>query len=82
MSGTEMLTYMISILVGGIKGIGEGIAQGIAAIVQALFLTGTGESAAFSIFGNFVLIFAAIALGFSLTRWVLNFLTSFGQRNS
>lgn len=82
MSGMEILTYMISILVGGIKGIGTGIAEGISAVVQALFMSGTGEGAAFTIFGNFVLIFAAVSLGFSLTRWVLNFLTSFGSRNS
>lgn len=81
MSGSEILTYIISIMVGGIKGIGQGIGEGISSVVNSLMMQTVGDVTSFSVFGNFILVFAAIALGFSLGRWVLQFLTSFGNRN-
>lgn len=81
MSGTAILTQIISILVAGITAMGKGIGEGLSSLTTAVFMTGTGESATLSVFGTFVIVFAAIALSMSLTRWVVNFVTSLGQRN-
>lgn len=75
-----ILTEIISIMVGGIVGIGEGIGGGLSALATSIFLT-AGENPTLSVFGTLVIVFAAISLGFSLTRWVLNFVTSLGNRN-
>ena len=75
-----ILTEIISIMVGGIVGIGEGIGGGLSALATSIFLT-SGDTQTLSVFGTLVIVFAAISLGFSLTRWVLNFVTSLGNRN-
>lgn len=76
-----IFTQIIEILVGGLIGIGEGIGAALSAMATSIFLTGTGETQALSVFGSLIIIFAGISLGLSLTRWVLNFLTSLGSRN-
>lgn len=81
MSGTAILTEIISILVAGIKAMGQGIGEGLSDLTTSVFMTGTGEAATLSVFGKFVIVFAAIALSMALTRWVVNFVTSLGQRN-
>ncbi len=75
------MTQIISILVAGITAMGKGIGEGLSSLTTAVFMTGTGEAATLSVFGTFVIVFAAIALSMSLTRWVVNFVTSLGQRN-
>lgn len=82
LSGTEIIAYIIQLLVGSLKGIGEGLGGALSQMVQSLVIDSSGEAATFSIFASFVVIFAGISLGFSLFRWVLNFFTSFGNRNS
>lgn len=77
----DILTAIIEILVGGLIGIGEGIGQGLSAMATSIFMTGAGAEATLSVFGTLVIVFAAISLGLSLTRWVLNFITSLGARN-
>ncbi len=77
-----IMTQIIEILVSGIVGIGEGIGSGLSALVGSVFLTGTGDSQTLSAFGTLVIIFAGISLAMGLTRWVLNFVTSLGARNS
>lgn len=82
MSGTAILTQIVTILVGGLKAIGEGIGEALSDMVQAIFIyTPDSGTAGLSTFANILVVFAAVALGLSLTRWVLNFITSFGQRN-
>lgn len=76
-----IMTSIIEILVSGLIGIGEGIGGALSAMATSIFLTGTGETQALSVFGSLIIIFAGISLGLSLTRWVLNFLTSLGNRN-
>lgn len=76
----EILTQIITIIVGGITGIGQGIGDGLSTLATSIFLT-AGENPTLSVFGTLVIVFAAISLGFSLTRWVLNFVTSLGNRN-
>lgn len=81
MSGTALLTEIISILVAGITAMGKGIGEGLSALTTSIFMTGTGDAQTLSVFGTVVIVFAAIALSMSLTRWVVNFVTSLGQRN-
>lgn len=75
----EILTAIITILVGGITQIGEGIGAGLSSLASSIFLT--AESGTLSVFGTLIIVFAAISLGMGLTRWVINFVTSLGSRN-
>lgn len=79
MSG--ILTEIISLLVGGFSTFAQGLGSGIGAFIQNLFLDTTGSSPTLSTFGGLVIVFAAISLTLGLSRWVLNFFTSLGQRN-
>lgn len=85
MSGTALVTSIIEILVSGISGIATGIGGGISTLAQNIFFvtSGTGEAATtgLSVLGTCIIAFAAISLGLSLCRWVLNFFTSLGARN-
>ena len=81
MSGTALVTAIVQILVSGLTAIGNGIGGALSSMATSIFLTGTGENAALSVFGTLIIVFAAISLGFTLTRWVLNFITSLGNRN-
>ena len=82
MSGTAIITEIISILTSGLISMGQGIGSGIMAMVNALFFTTTEGTTSLSVFAILVVVFAAISLAFALTRWVLNFITSWGNRNS
>lgn len=79
MTGTTLLTEIIGLLVGGISGIAEGVGQGLSTLASAIFLTAEG---ALSVFGTLIIIFAGISLAMGLCRWVVNFVTSLGSRNS
>lgn len=81
MTGTAIMTAIIEILVGGLTSIGQAIGGALSTMIQSLFLTGTGDSTTLSTFGIFVVIFAGISLAMGLTRWVVNFVASFGSRN-
>ena len=76
-----ILTEIIEIMVGGLTGIGEGIGGSLSTLATSIFLEGTGETQTLSVFGTLIIVFAAISLAFGLTRWVLNFVTSLGERN-
>lgn len=81
MTGQAIVSEIIEILVSGLTGIGEGIGTGIMAMIQALFFTTpTGGTTTLSVFAILIVVFAAISLGLSLTRWVLQFLTSWGNK--
>lgn len=78
MSG--ILSEIIQLLVGGITGVAQGIGVGLSTLAESVFLTGT-ETKTLSTFGALVIIFAGISLAIGLCRWVVNFVTSLGQRN-
>lgn len=67
----------IGYLVGSITGVAEGIGTGLSTLVNSLAISGS----AMSPFMAVVFIFGGIALAFGLSRWVVNLLTSLGQRN-
>lgn len=86
MTGTELVQQIIAILVSALKPFAEGIGEGLSALANAIFLqtTGTGSDATttLSVFGTLIIVFAAISLAIGLSRWVLNFVSSLGNRNS
>lgn len=81
MAWTSFLTQAITLLTGGITGVASALGSGLSTLVQDLAVTGTGESATMSAFMSVVLIFGGISLAIGLGRWVVNLLTSLGQRN-
>lgn len=78
---TNILSEIISLMVGGISGIATGVGQGLSILATSVFLDTTGQSPVLSTFGALVVIFAGISLAIGLCRWVVNFVTSLGQRN-
>lgn len=81
---SAVLQEIISLLVSGITGIATGIGAGVSALVQNIFLTGSGTTEspyALSTFGGVVIVFAGISLAVGLCRWVMSFVTSLGARN-
>lgn len=81
MSGTALVTAIIEILVSGITGIATGVGTGLSTLAQSIFFATAEGSTGLSVLGTCIIAFAAISLGLSLCRWVLNFFTSLGQRN-
>lgn len=82
MSGVEVVTEIIEILVAGLVDLGTGIGEGVSNFVQSLAFTttGTGDNATteMSIFFVIVVVFASIALGIGLTRLVFRWIQSLG----
>lgn len=81
MTGTALVTAIIEILVSGISGIATGVGQGLSTLAQSIFFATAGDTTGLSVLGTCIIAFAAISLGLSLCRWVLNFFTSLGARN-
>lgn len=78
----NILTEIISILTGGITGIATGIGGGLQTLATNIFLESTGDTQSLSVMGTLIVVFAGISLAIGLSRWVLNFVTSLGSRNS
>ena len=79
----NILTDIVELMVGGITGIASGIGSGLSTLVQSVFLqTGEGGATELSVFGTMIIVFAGISLAIGLSRWVVQFLTSLGSRNS
>lgn len=77
-----VLTEIINLLVGGISGIASSIGQGLQQLVTAIFLTGEGTQAspyALSVYGAIIIVFASVALAVSLSRFIVNWLSSLGN---
>ena len=77
----SILTDIIGILTGGLVETGSAIGEALSSMAEAVFLTGTGESQTLSTFGTLIVVFAGISLALGLSRWVINFVASFGRRN-
>ena len=82
MSGTAILSEIISILVGGISGIATGIGNGLKALVDSIFFTTVGEGASatttMSTFGILVCVFAGIGLAIGLSRLIVRWISTLG----
>ena len=79
---TALLTEIISLLMGGITGVASALGQGLSALAGGIFTVTTEGVTSLSVFGGLIIIFAAISLALGLGRWVVNFVTSLGNRNS
>lgn len=79
---SALLTQIIELLVGGITGVASGIGSGLSELAKSIFLNVTEASTSLSVFGSLIVIFAGISLAIGLSRWVVNFVTSLGSRNS
>lgn len=81
MTGVAIVDAIVAILTEGITGVASGVGAGLSTLAQSIFFTGTGETETLSVLGTLIVVFAGISLALALCRWVLNFLTSLGQRN-
>ena len=77
MSG--LLTEIISLLVAGLQTFATGLGSGLNNLVRAIFIDTSGETLALSTMGGVIVIFGAIAISVGLSKWVVNFLTSWGR---
>ena len=76
------LQSIIEILVGGITGIATGVGEGLQTLVKNIFVSGAGTSTdpyTLTVFGGLIVVFAGISLAIGLCRFVMNFVTSFGN---
>ena len=79
----NILTQIIQILVGGLSEMATGLGKGLNDLVTNLFVqTATDGAQSLTIFGTVTVIFAGVGLAIGLSRWVVNFITSLGSRNS
>ena len=76
---TAILQEIVSLLVSGITQIASGIGSGLQTLVSSIFLDTTSSTTKLSTFGGIIVVFAGIALAIGLSRWVVNWLTSFGN---
>lgn len=81
MTGIAIVESIVGTLTAGITGVASGVGAGLSTLAESIFLTGTGESQTISVFGTLIVVFAGISLALALCRWVLNFITSLGNRN-
>lgn len=77
MSG--VLQEIITLLVSGISQMATGIGSGLKSLIESIFLDTSGTTPALSTFGGVIVVFAGVALAIGLSRWVVNWLTSFGN---
>lgn len=76
---SAILQEIITLLTSGITQMAQGIGSGLKELVTSIFLETSGDSQALSVFGGIMIVFAGIALAIGLSRWVVNWLTSFGN---
>lgn len=76
---SSVLQEIITLLTSGITQLASGIGSGLKELVTGIFLDTTGNSTALSTFGGVIVVFAGVALAIGLSRWVVNWLTSFGN---
>lgn len=75
----EIVTQIIQILVSGLTEMASGIGGGLNNLAQSIFLQQSGEKWVLSQFGELIIAFGAVALAVGLSRFVVNWLTSFGK---
>lgn len=75
----NIVTQIIQILVSGLTEMASGIGSGLNNLAQSIFLKQSGETWVLSQFGELIIAFGAVALAVGLSRFVVNWLTSFGR---
>lgn len=79
LQGAVWVESIVEILLDGFTGIGESFGEAFSTMANAIFINSDGTG--LSTFGILIVVFASVSLGLSLTRFVLNFCTSWGKRN-
>ena len=78
----DIVVQMVQILVAGLQEMATGIGGGLNDLVQAVFLHNPGTEGAgweLSVFGQVILAFGGIALAIGLSRFIVNWVTSWGN---
>ena len=78
-SSSQILTEIVELLSGSLISLGNAIGKGLSSMVQSLFLDTSGDATKLSTFGTVIMIFAGISLAIGMTKWVTNFVGSFGK---
>ena len=78
-SSQSVLTEIISLLVGGLTSMATGLGSGLQTMVTSIFVDTSSNPYKLTTFGAIVIVFGAVALAIGLSRWVMNYLTSFGS---
>lgn len=82
MTSAEILSEVISILVGGITQVASAMGTGISTLVQSIaFTTGAEGGKSLSALFVLVLVFGGVSLALGLCRLVVNFVMSLGGKN-
>lgn len=76
MTGTEVVSEIVQILVSGITQFGAGLASGIGSFVNSLAYTADGK---LSVYFITVLAFAAVGICTGITTRIFTWLTSLGN---
>lgn len=72
-----VLQEIITLLTSGISQMATGIGGGLVALTKAIFLDTAGT--ALNEFGGIVILFGGLSLAIGLSKWVVNWLTSWGN---
>ncbi len=75
----DIVVQMVQILVSGLTEMAKGIGSGLNALVTNIFLMDPTQGVGLSTFGSVILAFGGIALAIGLSRFVVNWVTSFGK---
>lgn len=79
---TQLLQEIVTLIVGGLNQFAVGFGQGITSLVSAIMIDPTStDTKKLSITGGVIVIFAGVSLCFTLSRWVMNLVSSLGARN-
>ena len=78
-SSSQILTEIVELLSGSLISLGNAIGKGLSSMVQSLFLDTSSDTTKLSTFGTVIMIFAGISLAIGMTKWVTNFVGSFGK---
>lgn len=79
MSGAEIVSEIVQILVSGLTSLGTGIGSGIANFATALAFTGSGDNQTLSVYFVLVIVFAGVSLAIGLTTKIFNWLSNLGR---
>lgn len=75
----DLVVQMVQILVSGLTEMAAGIGTGLNELVVNIFLASVDGATTLSTFGSVILAFGGIALAIGLSRFVVNWVTSFGR---
>lgn len=85
MTGTQIVSAVIEILVSGLTQLATGIGEGVSSLAKALFFetttSGGTTTTTLSVFGTLIIVFAGISLAIGLSRLIFHWLSSLGARN-